>query len=422
MPPVSPPCRVQELQRFGLPGSGGNGNSSSSGNTAVGAAATSLGRAGMAALQSGSVPSMPSGSMSMSLAAMPQLGMGLPGMGMLPQAAAAAAGFMTPGLPHLPHGTMLPGAGFGPGALFPHMHASWPPGAMPMAAAAFGAASGVPGMFGAPSWPGMPPAQPNPASARYMVQVGGCRCRCCRCSRCRCRRRCHRQCCCSCSGPHHRRACLQGQRALMHATCGRPEPGCMDALCCWARTASRRQPAPRPPCRPQDLTTGQKVFLDPRFNLSGYGALPPGLASCSVVATAGTTAGGTATGPTASQHTQAQSGAAGGAGERPTGEASENSNGLKSGLAGAATGTGTGTGGTAGQSSDPTPVGGVPGSGNGNGSSGNGFSVAQAGAVAGAAAKSGPGTSVQREAAAATGDGGGSSEQVRWPEQQAEHP
>ena len=40
----------------------------------------------------------------------------------------------------------------------------------------------------------------------------------------------------------------------------------------------------------QDLTTGQKVFLDPSFNLSTYqpGAPPPGLAGCSTAATAGT--------------------------------------------------------------------------------------------------------------------------------------
>lgn len=158
------------------------------------------------------------------------------------------------------------------------------------------------------------------------------------------------------------------------------------------------------------------MFLDPRFNLSGYGALPPGLASCSVVATAGTTAfGATATGPAGSQQTQSE--AAGGSDGRPAGAASENSNGLKPGRGGrhggAGTGTGTGTGGAAGQSSEPTPVGGVPGSGNGNGSSANGFSVAQAGAVAGAAAGKGAGTSVQRPAPAAAGDGLGSSERVR---------
>jgi uncharacterized membrane protein YgcG len=40
----------------------------------------------------------------------------------------------------------------------------------------------------------------------------------------------------------------------------------------------------------QDLTTGQKVFLDPSFNLSTYqpGAPPPGLAGCSTAAPAGT--------------------------------------------------------------------------------------------------------------------------------------
>lgn len=163
---------VQELQRFAAPGSGGNGNSSSSGGTAVGGAGSSLNPGGLAALQSGSAPSMqpsmPSGSMSMSLTGMPPLGLGLPGMGMLPQAAAAAAGFMTPGLPHIPPGAV----GFGPGGLFPHMHPGWPPGTMPMAAA-FGAGPGMPpGMFAAPPWPGMLSAPPNPASARYMVQVG----------------------------------------------------------------------------------------------------------------------------------------------------------------------------------------------------------------------------------------------------------
>ncbi|KAL4424123.1 hypothetical protein ABPG75_001424 [Micractinium tetrahymenae] len=335
----------QELQRFAVPGSGGNGNSSSSGGTAVGGTATaSLTPASLAGMRSGSVfsmhPSMPTGSMNMSLTGMPPLGMGLPGMGILPQAAAAAAGFMTPGLPHIPPAAMLPGAGFGAGSLFPHLHPGWPPGAMPAAAAAFGAAPGLSGMFQAPAWPGMPPpVQPNPASARYMVQ---------------------------------------------------------------------------------DLTTGQKVFLDPRFNLSGYGALPPGLASCSVVATVGTTFGATATGPAGSQQTQTQSGAAGGSGDTPAGEASETSNGLKprrgrGGAGGAGAGTGTSTGFAAGQSSGPTPVGGVPGSGNGNGSSRNGYSVAAAGAMAGAAAGNGAGTSVQRHAdamAAAVGDGQGSSEQA----------
>lgn len=57
----------------------------------------------------------------------------------------------------------------------------------------------------------------------------------------------------------------------------------------------------------QDLTTGQKVFLDPRFNLSSYGAMPAaGLASCSAVATAGTTFGTAATGPAASQQRELQ--------------------------------------------------------------------------------------------------------------------
>lgn len=170
---------MQELQRFRLPGSGGNGNSSSSGGTAVGGAGTTLGRVGSTALQSSGAlsmqPSMPSGSMSMSLTGMPPLGMGLPGMGMLPQAAAAAAGYMTPGLPHIPHSAMLPGVAFGAGGFFPGMHPGWPPGAVRMAAAAFGAAPGVSSMFAAPQWPGMPPAQLNPASARYMVQVGRCR-------------------------------------------------------------------------------------------------------------------------------------------------------------------------------------------------------------------------------------------------------
>ncbi|KAL4438512.1 hypothetical protein ABPG77_000160 [Micractinium sp. CCAP 211/92] len=335
----------QELQRFRLPGSGGNGNSSSSGGTAVGGAGTTLGRVGSTALQSSGAlsmqPSMPSGSMSMSLTGMPPLGMGLPGMGMLPQAAAAAAGYMTPGLPHIPHSAMLPGVAFGAGGFFPGLHPGWPPGAVRMAAAAFGAAPGVSSMFAAPQWPGMPPAQLNPASARYMVQ---------------------------------------------------------------------------------DLTTGQKVFLDPRFNLSGYGALPPGPASCSVVATAGTTPGATATGPAGSQQTQAQSGEEAASGGRRAAEPSEDSSGLKPGRGGPSGGTGTGTAtGTAGQSSEPTPGGGARGSGNGNGSSGNRCSVAQAGAVAGAPAKDGVGASVHGGAAAAgAGDGRGSSEQIDGQEADAE--
>lgn len=46
----------------------------------------------------------------------------------------------------------------------------------------------------------------------------------------------------------------------------------------------------------QDLTTGQRVFLDPRFNLSSFGALPSDFAS-SVAVTAGTMVHGTAIGP-----------------------------------------------------------------------------------------------------------------------------
>lgn len=67
----------------------------------------------------------------------------------------------------------------------------------------------------------------------------------------------------------------------------------LDARCPVLAPTPRHQPncalfstTPR-----QDLTTGQQVFLDPRFNLSSYGPMPPGLASYSAAATAGTATG-----------------------------------------------------------------------------------------------------------------------------------
>ncbi|PRW61587.1 heterogeneous nuclear ribonucleo F isoform A [Chlorella sorokiniana] len=128
----------------------------------------------------------------------------------------------------------------------------------------------------------------------------------------------------------------------------------------------------------QDLTTGQRVFLDPRFNLSSFGVLPPAFAS-SAAATAGTTAGGTATAPARdSQRVQSELDAtatSGGPEEQQL-----------AGQAGAAAATADGSGNGSGEGSGEGPSGsgaidargGAVGNGNGH-SSGNGHSVAAAG-------------------------------------------
>jgi hypothetical protein len=96
---------------------------------------------------------------------------------MLPSAAAAAAGFMTHGLPPMPGGMMLP-----PGYVLPNGMAPVP-GGWPMPPPGMAAGAHVhpfmppplPGVAGMPglAWNGMTmPWSGNTAAARYMVQVG----------------------------------------------------------------------------------------------------------------------------------------------------------------------------------------------------------------------------------------------------------
>ncbi|PSC74485.1 Heterogeneous nuclear ribonucleo H2 [Micractinium conductrix] len=336
-----------ELSRFReatAGGTGGTGASSHSGGTQANSLPGSL-----AGLHSSSVGGLPSSSglgmgscgmvgLSSGMGGATSLGNGMPlgalgPMGMLPHAAAAAAGFMHPALPHgmaggmpgmvLPAGYMLSpgvpalsGGWTAPGCNHYMPAAGVAPGMLPMVAAAGmrPAAPAAAGAFAAAGWPGMPPmpaVQGGAAAARYMVQ---------------------------------------------------------------------------------DLSTGQKVFLDPRFNLSSYAALPPGLASCSAVATAGTTTyGATANGPAASQSTapagahNAGAGAAANAASAGREEkASLQSQGPTTGLSSDGPETANTAGGAGaqrqhGQSSGPP--GGAAAA--GNGSSGNGYSVAAAAGGAG---------------------------------------
>ena len=200
--------------------------------------------------------------------------------GMLPQAAASAAGFMQPVLPPFSGGVMLP-AGYAMRPAMAPMPGSWPVAAAvpaaahmhllpahvpvgvghlgPMGAAALLASrsGGVP----RPAWPGMPAPHmlPNTAAARYMVQVTIAR------------------------APCHLLCCVAGL----------PEIATL-AVAVAMLAAHLRASL----CNVQDLTTGQRVFLDPRFNLAGNDA------SYSAVATAGTSCGNGATGPAVSQQTQ----------------------------------------------------------------------------------------------------------------------
>ena len=134
-----------------------------------------------------------------------------------------------------------------------------------------------------------------------------------------------------------------------------------------------------PPLSKQDLTTGQRVFLDPRFNLSSFGALPPAYAS-SAAATAGGTAGGTATGPArGSQQAGSEleaTATSGGPEERlPAGNAEPAGE----------TADGSGEGSGQGPSGSGAAEAGMCAGGYGNGhSSGNGHSVAAAGQANGA--------------------------------------
>lgn len=180
-------CRAefeQDMRKFQCQLSG-NGTSSSSGGT-LGTASATL---GTGQLSTAAVTS--------SFASMPTFPACPPGMGMLPQAAAAATGFMPPVLPPIPGGMMLPPGYVVPPTMAP-MPGSWPaaaaipaaahmqhllpphatpgvglppevPGVLPAAAAALGPPPGS----HAPPWPGVPPAMlGNTAAARYMVQVG----------------------------------------------------------------------------------------------------------------------------------------------------------------------------------------------------------------------------------------------------------
>ena len=196
-----------ELSRFReatAGGTGGTGASSHSGGTQANSLPGSL-----AGLHSSSVGGLPSSSglgmgscgmvgLSSGMGGATSLGNGMPlgalgPMGMLPHAAAAAAGFMHPALPHgmaggmpgmvLPAGYMLSpgvpalsGGWTAPGCNHYMPAAGVAPGMLPMVAAAGmrPAAPAAAGAFAAAGWPGMPPmpaVQGGAAAARYMVQV-----------------------------------------------------------------------------------------------------------------------------------------------------------------------------------------------------------------------------------------------------------
>ena len=329
---------------------------------------------------------------------------------MLPQVAAAASGFMHPALaPMAAAGMMLP-----PGYMMPPALAALPGGwpAAAMAAAShmqqYMPAGGMPSAAASatvfPPWPVVPP-QPT-AAARYMVQVRGCP-----------------PAACAQLLATYQYACRLLPHELplvppaMAAGAGQLPPNSILTVV----GASFLPLAALAACV-QDLTTGQKVFLDPSFNLSTYqpGAPPPGLAGCSTAATAGTAfynaAAPTAASP-ANPQTQSQVWAARWLSARPRGTQfttqrccvaactstafvcapvrllqvtmSENSDGQKS-------------------SEQATACTGNGGAG-GNGSSGNGYSMAVAGSGDGLPA---PGQATPaKEGSGGAVDGNGSSGQ-----------
>lgn len=113
-----------------------------------------------------------------SLASLPLSGSGHGSAGMLPTAAAAAAGFMGSGLPPMPGGMMLPPGYMLPTGVAP-VPGGWPvapPGMAPGAQVHPFMMPPLPGLAGMPGlpWNGMAvPWTGNTAAARYMVQVGG---------------------------------------------------------------------------------------------------------------------------------------------------------------------------------------------------------------------------------------------------------
>ncbi|KAI7845965.1 hypothetical protein COHA_000511 [Chlorella ohadii] len=314
----------QQQQQQSVPATSGKwGGSSSAGPSGIGTA-------------SGSDPGAPlpgsaGGLQSSSLAG------GMPGTGgasseanLLPQAAATAAGFLhqqplplppmpMPGMPGMmPPGHMLP-----PGV--PPMPGGWPMGPVMMGPVPMG------------------PLPPFPMPHGF--------------------------------GFGHGMAAHPGAMAAaaVAASMGMPGAGGMQP---WGPPGMRPFQAPNTAAARylvQDLTTGQQVFLDPRFNLSSYGMLPPAFGS-SAAATAGTTAGGTATGPArGSQQAQSELDATatsgGPAEQQPVGQAGA--------AAATADGSGEGSGqGPSGSGAVEAP-GGAGGNGNGH-SSGNGYSVAAA--------------------------------------------